>query len=107
MRGIANMSTGIGVATESRNASARAVDDVQDLIGRIEEMIARLEEWGDGSAERLRRRLNETVSRARDRLIQVEAHGAFNTPGRLPRSATAVSVAALSGFFAGLLIARP
>ncbi len=94
-----------GIEESARIASPRSVDEVQELIGRVEAMLATLEDYGEGNSERLRRKLNETVSLARGNLV--EDRGVEGTPPRLPELFTMVSFAVLGGLMVGLLVASP
>jgi hypothetical protein len=100
------MTSGVEATAERVSTPGCAVDVVQELIGRVEDMLATLDEWGDENSGRLRRKLNETVSAARGSLWQTEERGVHRTPSRLPGMLTAVSIAALSGFLVGYLATR-
>ena len=102
--------TGLNVATDIEHspqtaALGRTVDEVQELIGRVEEMLATLDEWGDENYQRLRRKLNDNVSLARGSLIQAEHRGSAGTRRVLRVALTTISLASLSGFVIGLLVA--
>jgi len=86
-------------------APARNIDEVQELIGRVEEMLTTLDEWGDENSERLRRKLNDNVSLARGSLIQVQQRSSGGTRRVLGAALTTVSLASLSGFVIGFLVA--
>jgi len=100
------MASGVEPTAERTATPECDVDAVQELIGRVEDMLATLDEWGDENSGRLRRKLNETVSAARGSLWQTEERGVHRTPSRLPGMLTAVSIAALSGFLVGYLATR-
>lgn len=102
--------TGLNVATDIEHsprtaAPARSIDEVQELIGRVEEMLTTLDEWGDESSERLRRKLNDNVRLARGSLSQVQQRSSAGTRRVLGAALSTVSLASLSGFVIGLLVA--
>jgi ElaB/YqjD/DUF883 family membrane-anchored ribosome-binding protein len=102
--------TGSNVTTDIEHsprsaAPARSIDEVQELIGRVEEMLTTLDEWGDENSERLRRKLNDNVSLARGSLIQVQQRSSAGTRRVLGAALTTVSLASLSGFVIGFLVA--
>lgn len=91
----------------SQTAPGRSIDDVQELIGRAEEMLTKLDEWGDENSERLRRKLNENVRLARDNLGHTKDRSSNSTRRVLGPALTAIGTASLSGFVIGLLVASP
>ena len=86
------------------------IDEVQDLIGRSEEILDSLKERGDTSYQRLRLKLNTNVNVVRNRLMDgVERSDKSDIAGgdRVLRFTLAtLSVATLAGFVLGLLVAR-
>lgn len=91
-------------------ASETSVDEVQDLIGRTEEILDTLKQLGDTSYDRLRLKFNENVNVVRDKLIdraEVPENGGDAGRHPLMRSSVArLSVATLAGFVIGFVVAR-
>ena len=84
------------------------IDELQDLIGRTEEILDTLKELGDTSYDRLRLKLNENVNIVREtngwsRASENGRIGGYRVP---TFTVATLSVATLSGFVIGLLVAR-
>lgn len=101
---IASFKDGIG----EDPLTSGTIDEVQDLIGRTEEILETLKELGDTSYDRLRLKLNENVNVARGKLVDRAGRpkkGTVEGYRVLGLSIATLSVATLSGFVIGLLVA--
>lgn len=87
-----------------------SVDEVQELIGRAEQVLDTLEDLGDGNCDRLRLKLSENVNLTRGKLMENigQPRNGSGVWKRRARTLTvgAVGIAALSGFAVGLLVGR-
>ena len=99
------MATYTEPSAQMTRVSGRSVDEVQELIGRVEEMLATLDELGDANTDRLRRKLNKRVSLARDSLVHAVDGSSIRTRRVLRPALMAVSIASLTGFVIGLVVA--
>jgi ElaB/YqjD/DUF883 family membrane-anchored ribosome-binding protein len=91
--------------------SGASVDEVQELIRRVEEILETLEGLGDANCDRLRLKLNENASVARDKLtdrVSQDPENGSDSGKRyvLGLVVIALSIATLSGFVIGFLVAR-
>jgi ElaB/YqjD/DUF883 family membrane-anchored ribosome-binding protein len=101
--------TGIEDSIGAFPLTSGSIDEVQDLIGRTEEILDTLKELGDTSYDRLRLKLNENVNVVREKLLDGVGRPENGRIGgyRAPTFTVAtLIVATLSGFVIGLLVAR-
>jgi ElaB/YqjD/DUF883 family membrane-anchored ribosome-binding protein len=98
---------GNGQTSPSARVSESAIDEIQALIGIIEEMLGWLDERAVTSASRLRRKLNENVRLARGSVAEVSERGSDTNRRAWRLAAIALGLSSLGGFALGLLLARP
>jgi ElaB/YqjD/DUF883 family membrane-anchored ribosome-binding protein len=97
-----------------KNGAAPAADQLRDIVGKAEVLLATLGDGGDAAVAQLRQRVETTVRNAQQKLLDLESQ-AQDIAGRSVRNTdayvqghpwTSVAVAAAVGAVVGALVSR-